>query len=703
MPAQSLPPTSPRQLPSTLRALDRWVTWAPGEDAPNPLDPGDRAGGFLEAATRYASVPGSDLLLAMNEGIRSPQSATGGSIFALVCKGARRSTGELEPWFRDLWASCGNSYAEVGGLDSTVVVWIESTASGLLGSNKRREDDDGGSFTAGNAGTVRLYGIGEPSVVKVSCRPIPGGYGELAIVWSLDLRQLFPGLRGLEPIDLPRLALRVRKHPAGRALLAGRLEGFPGAAGSTPEELWRWLVRLTRESCDGDLDLASKLLSYSPLGRIRSFSEILDAVHAPPELEQRAPALPSAPAARANNNPSPTPTETPKPTPKPKSIAAPAWKIAPVQSTPEELPLHELFAGLLPARGLARLVGESGAGKSTLALALAAHAALGLDFGRHRCARVGVVAYLVNEGHHGFGLRWRALARELGPERAAAARILRVEGPVALSHGGTVQAFGEQLLEAARVWTQEPRPFSLVVIDTQAGSLGDLCENANDHMQRLAHNLLALGAQLGALVLLVHHAHRSGGRARGASAISNAVDAELFLELRGRRRILRTAKTRDGAALEQALPIELRVVELGADPAGVPVRTVVAAIDEREPDTSEAPERALDAEGFLERANGTGRGILEFFRAAGDEGSRISRRDLAHRLNLPDGTTKALLEAAVRLELLETDPPRRGIAQLRTLTPKGKALLAPSPSSSSPASALGVEALESGLGAPYIP
>ena len=701
MPTQSLPSCSPRQLPVTLRALDRWVTWAPGEDAPNPLDPGDRVGGFLEAAARHASEPGSALLLAMNGGIRSPQSSTGASILALVCKGARRSTGELEPWFRELWTSCGNSYAEIGGPDSTVVIWIESTARGLLGSSKPFDDDDGGSFTVGNAGTVRLYGLGEPSLLNVTCRPIPGGYGELAIVRSLELRQLFPGLRGLDPIDLPRLALRVRKHPAGRALLAGSLEGFPGAAGSTPEDLWRWLVRLTRESCDGDLGLAAQLLGHSPLGRIRTLADILEAVNAPPELETRAPTAPTA--ARANGHPSPTPSEAPKPTPKPKTLAAPAWKIDPVQSTPEELPLHELFAGLLPARGLARLVGESGAGKSTLALALAAHAALGLDFGRHRCARVGVVAYIVNEGHHGFGLRWRALARELGPERAAAARILRVEGPVALSHGGTVQAFGEQLLEAARTWTQEPRPFSLLVVDTQAGSLGDLCENANDHMQRLAHNLLALGAQLGALVLLVHHAHRSGGRARGASAISNAVDAELFLELRGRRRILRTAKTRDGAALEQALPIELRVVELGADPAGVPVRTVVAAIDEREPDTSEAPERSLDAEGFLERANGTGRGILEFFRAAGDEGSRISRRDLAHRLNLPDGTTKALLEAAVRLELLETDPPRRGIAQRRTLTPKGRALLAPSPSSASPASALGVEALESGLGDPYIP
>lgn len=686
MRAQPHPLSAISQAPAQLRSLDRWVCLGDPSSPPNPLEPGDRLP-FEEALQRAQRSASPELFLAMDGGIDAGNPGAG--IFALKCSLAARASGELEPWFRELWSSCGCTYAERSG--TTVTAWLVSSRATLLGATRGRrlEDDDGGSFTVGSAGRVRIWGLGEPSLVRITGNALPGCYGDLAGCPSLNLREIFPGLRGLEELDLPRLALRVRKHPAGRALLAGIMVGFPGANGSSAEDLWRWLVRLVREAAEGRLDLAIELLCLSPLGRIRPRSAIETDVHTVESPKSSA----APPAQKAPE----TTQETPKPTPKPQ--AAPKWRIDPVQATPEEIPLHELFAGLLPARGLARIVGDSGAGKSTLALALAAHAALGIDFGRHRCNRAGAVAYIVNEGHHGFGLRWRALARELGPERAAAARILRVEGPVALSHAGTVRALGDQLLEAARAWTLEARPFALLVIDTQAGSYGDLAENANDHMQRFAHNLLALGEQLGALVLLVHHAHRSGGRARGASAIANAADAELFLELRGRRRLLRATKTRDGAPAEQPLPIELRVVELGHDPAGLPVRTVVAGVDEREPDTADAPEKTLDAAGFLERANGTGRELLEHFLAAGPEGSKISRRDLAEKLGIPDGTTKALLEAAVRLELLEVDPPRRGIPQRRTLTPAGVLLVHPESSSL----LLHGGGSESGLGNPSIP
>jgi hypothetical protein len=225
-----------------------------------------------------------------------------------------------------------------------------------------------------------------------------------------------------------------------------------------------------------------------------------------------------------------------------------------------------LVHGLLDLDSGAWLIGAPGSFKSFVALDLAGHVGLGRDWQGHRVTK-GEVIYLAAEGARGMTLRTRAWEEVNGPMTGV--KFL----PLPLQYagekvGGQLRASVEWETLTALVRRRQP---SLIVIDTQARVTAGMDENSNGDMGAFARAVTMMqGAAGGACVLVVHHTGRSGGDARGASAIDGAQDTELKVERLEPRSDLRVKlmqdKQKDQADSTDAITLQLRVIDMGEDP-----------------------------------------------------------------------------------------------------------------------------------------
>jgi hypothetical protein len=190
------------------------------------------------------------------------------------------------------------------------------------------------------------------------------------------------------------------------------------------------------------------------------------------------------------------------------------------------VPVDWLIDEMLEAGTLAMLFGASKSGKSFAALDWSACIATGRAWNGRDVAQ-GPVFYLAGEGKAGIGRRLKAWELHNGVSLTGAPlHVSKV--PAALIDSGNAAAVAEGIAPLVASYG----PPRLIVVDTLARNLGDGEESSNADMGRFIQNLdVLLKARFHAAVLIVHHTgHMEGGRARGASALTAAMDHEFRME-----------------------------------------------------------------------------------------------------------------------------------------------------------------------------
>lgn len=235
-------------------------------------------------------------------------------------------------------------------------------------------------------------------------------------------------------------------------------------------------------------------------------------------------------------------------------------------------PVRWLVRDVLPEEGVAAIYGPPACGKSFLALDLLGAVAAGRSWFGHR-ATAAPVLYIALEGERGIAQRAKAYEKR----HEANLRIHFL--PTALDLRQAQDR--ADLVTAARA---AGLAGGVLCIDTLAASAPGLDENASSDMGALISHVKELQAELGGLVLLVHHAGKDATKGlRGHSSLLAALDASIFVTRSDDRREWRVAKSKDGADGE-AHPFRLDVVELGTDEYGEAITSCVVVPDERTAD-----------------------------------------------------------------------------------------------------------------------
>lgn len=224
-------------------------------------------------------------------------------------------------------------------------------------------------------------------------------------------------------------------------------------------------------------------------------------------------------------------------------------------------PLAWRVRGVLPAAGLAGLYGPSASGKSFLALDMAAAIAEG---GRWFDCRVhqAPVVYVALEGEAGFKLR--AQAWESAGKRNLPDGLQLVLQPFKLTE---VQDLADL---AAVVPTG-----AVVILDTLNRAAPTVDENSSRDMGQILEAAKRLQAEIGGLVVLVHHTGKDTTKgARGHSSLFAAFDAAIEVTRTVEQRSWKVAKAKDGQD-GFAHDFLLGVVPLGHDADGEPISSCV--------------------------------------------------------------------------------------------------------------------------------
>lgn len=226
-----------------------------------------------------------------------------------------------------------------------------------------------------------------------------------------------------------------------------------------------------------------------------------------------------------------------------------------------------IVRGLLPARGLAFLVGPSGTGKSFIALDILARIASGWPALDRRTRHVGV-AYVASEGPDGMRKRikaWRTVHG--GP-----ANFQLISQAVDLRNEEAVADLTTTLGEiAAHMATNGRTPLGIVAVDTLAASMPGGNENDGADMSDVIWRLQALSRQLGLLVLMIAHFGKDEARGiRGWSGQTGAADLILTVQSdkeEPKMSIVTAAKVKDGEHGDR-FAFRLAQVMLGEDKEG---------------------------------------------------------------------------------------------------------------------------------------
>lgn len=221
--------------------------------------------------------------------------------------------------------------------------------------------------------------------------------------------------------------------------------------------------------------------------------------------------------------------------------------------------------GVLPAVGLAGLVGPSASGKSFLAFDLLAAIAEGQSWFGCRVEAAPVV-YVALEGEAGFKLRAQAWEAHRGRAMPEAMRVMMQ--PFLLT---TPQ-------DVTDLATVVP-PGAVVVIDTLNRAAPTADENSSGDMGEILQAAKRLQTLTGGLVLLVHHTGKDVKKGmRGHSSLLAAMDAVVEVSRSGDRREWKVGKAKDGADGDTH-PFKLQVETLGTDSNGDAVTSCVVVAD----------------------------------------------------------------------------------------------------------------------------
>lgn len=235
-------------------------------------------------------------------------------------------------------------------------------------------------------------------------------------------------------------------------------------------------------------------------------------------------------------------------------------------------PVRWRVRDVLPLEGIAAVYGPPSCGKSFLALDLLAAIAAGRAWFACR-VRPAPVLYIGLEGEAGIAQRVRAHQARHGIADGMRFLLAPLDLRQPQDRADIVQAARAAGLAGG-----------VLCIDTLAASAPGMDENASADMGEIIAALKALQAELGGLVLAVHHTGKDATKGlRGHSSLLGALDAAIEVTRTDDRREWRTAKSKDGSDGD-AHPFRLEVVELETDDEGEPVTSCVVAPEERAAD-----------------------------------------------------------------------------------------------------------------------
>lgn len=273
--------------------------------------------------------------------------------------------------------------------------------------------------------------------------------------------------------------------------------------------------------------------------------------------------------------------------------------------TPVELaalpPIAWRIRGVLPKTGIAALFGPSGSGKSFLALDMLAAMARGAPWFGCKAMPCSVL-YAALEGEAGISQRIRAHQMKHGSLPSGFRFLLQ---------GFDIRKATDRadLVSAARAAGYSD---GVLTIDTLNRAAPGADENDSAAMGEIIAGAKLLQAELGGLVLLVHHTGKDATKGlRGHSSLHAALDAAIVVMREGDRREWATAKAKDGDDT-QGHPFRLDVVEIDTDDDGESITSCVVAAEEH---AGDAVRRAKVPQGGNQRIVWDALG--EVFRTAG--------------------------------------------------------------------------------------
>lgn len=259
-------------------------------------------------------------------------------------------------------------------------------------------------------------------------------------------------------------------------------------------------------------------------------------------------------------------------------------------------PLRWRVRGVLPDTGQAALFGPPSSGKSFLALDLLGALAEGRPWFGHTVTSCACI-YVALEGEAGVSGRVRAyITKNTTPHE----RLRVVLSPLDIRRADDRRELVAVIREAGMAG-------GVLCLDTLNRAAPGADENDSREMGEIITAMKALQAELGGLVLVVHHSGKDSSRGlRGHSSMLAALDAVIEVTRDGERRTWSLAKSKDGED-GKANSFRLDVVELPPDAEGWPVSSCV--IQQEEP-AADAVRRVKTPKGGNQRIIWDGVGEL---------------------------------------------------------------------------------------------
>ena len=187
-----------------------------------------------------------------------------------------------------------------------------------------------------------------------------------------------------------------------------------------------------------------------------------------------------------------------------------------------------LIDGLLPARGLACIVGPPKSGKSFLTSDMLCAVARGVPYAG-RATLQGPVVYLTGEGVSGFKRRLVAMRRHHGIEGGGIPFYMIENVPDLGSERTDLPMLIKDLDDF--IAHHAPDGVRAIALDTLARCMGEADENSARDMGRFVNRCSAIERHFGCLVVVVHHVGKDVSRGgRGSNSLNGAADVTMLVE-----------------------------------------------------------------------------------------------------------------------------------------------------------------------------